>query len=116
MHDLVRPYCAHMREIAAGRSSEKCEFDLTAERARLSHHQANIAALDEEVKKKTLIPAEHVKARWSDMLAAFRARMLALPSRMASSCVGMTEAQIEREVRDGISLALDELTRGDGVD
>lgn len=117
MHDLVTPYCAHLREQAAGRaSSEEGEYDLVAERARLAHHQANIAALDEDVKRKTLIPAEQVKAKWQDMKASARARLLALPTRVAASCVGREEVEIERMAREIVNQALDEMARGDGVD
>ena len=90
-------------------------FDLTDERARLAHHQANIAALDEDVKRKVLIPAEQVRAKWQDMLASFRARLLALPTRVAASCVGLDEAQIEKAARELVHQALQELARGDGV-
>lgn len=91
-------------------------YDLTAERARLAHHQANIAALDEETKRKTLIPAEQVRTKWQDMLASFRARLLSLPTRIAASCVGLDESAIEKAARDLVHQSLDELSRGDGVD
>lgn len=100
--------------VARGALSEG--YDLTAERARLAHHQANIAALDEDVKRKTLIPAEQVKSKWQDMQAAARARLLALPTRVAASCVGRDEIEIEREARDIVNQALEELARGDGTD
>lgn len=110
-------YIRHIREQAAGRaSSEDGEYDLVAERARLAHHQANIAALDEDVKRKTLIPADQVKSKWQDMKASARARLLALPTRVAASCVGRGEIEIEREARDIVSQALEELSRGDGTD
>lgn len=116
--DQVRvAYIRHLREQAAGRaSSEDGEYDLVAERARLAHHQANIAALDEDVKRKTLIPADQVKSKWQDMKASARARLLALPTRVAASCVGREEVEIERMARDIVNQALDEMARGDGVD
>lgn len=43
-----------MAEVGADKGGEV--YDKQVEHARLLHHQANIAALDEEVKRKTLIP------------------------------------------------------------
>ena len=115
--DAIREaYIRNLREHAAGRSSDDSTYDLTGERARLAHHQANIAALDEDVKRKTLIPAEQVRAKWQDMLASFRARLLALPTRIAASCVGLDEPSIERAARELVHQSLDELSRGNGVD
>lgn len=39
-------YCKHLREIAAGRASNG-EHDLATERARLAHHNANLASMEE---------------------------------------------------------------------
>lgn len=115
--DAIREaYIRNLREQASGRSSDDSAYDLVSERARLAHHQANIAALDEETKRKTLIPAEQVRAKWQDMLASFRARLLSLPTRIAASCVGLDESAIEKAARDLVHQSLDELSRGDGVD
>ena len=91
-------------------------YDLTTERARLAHHQANIAALDEEVKRKTLIPAEQVRSKWQDMLGSFRAHLLSMPTRVAVACVGRDEVMIEKSAREIVHQALDEMARGDGID
>lgn len=115
LHEMVRPYISHLREQAAGRYSDG-EFDLTSERARLAHHQANIAALDEEVKRKTLIPAEQVKMRWQDLIASARAKLLSLPTKIAGTCYGKSERDIESASREIVTEALAELARGDGVD
>lgn len=115
LHEMVKPYVSHLRETAAGRAGDG-EFDLTAERARLAHHQANIAALDEEVKRKTLIPAELVKSKWADLVSSFRAKMLSLPTKIAGACVGRDEVQIESESRQIVNQALEELSRGNGAD
>lgn len=88
-------------------------YDLTAERARLSHHQANIAALDEDIKRGTLIPADQVKAKWIDIKSSARAKLISLPTKVASSCAGKSEADIESVAREIIYQALDEMARGD---
>ncbi len=52
-------YISRLREQAAGRQSDG-EFDLTSERARLAHYQANKTSLEEDVLKGDLIPSEQV--------------------------------------------------------
>ena len=101
-------YCAHLREKAAGRSGLG-DFDLTEERARLSHHQANIAALDEAVKEKTLIPAEVVASEWQHIFGNIRARLLSVPTSLAASCAHATREQVQEKAQELIKQALEEL-------
>ena len=104
----ILDYCAHIREKAAGRSGAG-DFDLTEERARLAHHQANIAALDEKVKEKHLIPSEVVLSRWVDIAANVRARLLSIPPQLAATCVNLPREEIEKRAVDLIRTALEEL-------
>lgn len=70
--------------------------DYEAERARLTHHQANKTALEESVLKGKLIPAEVVEQVQGDMVSAFRARILSIPTKAAHAVLGlddMNEAQ-----------------------
>jgi phage terminase Nu1 subunit (DNA packaging protein) len=99
-----------------GISEDGKAFDYNAERARLTHHQANTAALDEEVKRRTLLPADEVKTYWQSLFANSRAKLLALPSRLASVCAGGSAAEVETQSRQIIHEALRELAEGgDGV-
>ena len=84
-------------------------YDYSAERARLTHHQANIAALDQQVKAGELVPIGDVLERWRDLVANARARLLTLPDRVASTCANMDCMDIEREARGIIYEALTEL-------
>ena len=72
----------HLRGI--GVTVDGVKYDLDTEKARLTHHQANIAALNEEVARGNLIPADQVEAAWQDMISNARARLLTVPTRMAS--------------------------------
>jgi phage terminase Nu1 subunit (DNA packaging protein) len=103
-------YCAHLREKAAGRSGGG-EHDLTEERARLAHHQANIAALDEQVKKKALIPFDVVVERWQEISANVRAKLISIPPQMAARCANSSKDEVERAAKDLIYQALNELAR-----
>lgn len=91
-------------------------YDYDAERARLTHHQANTAEIEEQRKRNELIPAELVRQAWSDIIASARAKLLGLPSRLASSCAGKQSQDVETEARGIINEALNELAEGgDGV-
>lgn len=86
------------------------EYDLTAERARLAHHQANNESLKECQARGELIPAEQVQSRWAAMVMAMRAKLLALPGRLATKAMAATTLrEVEDYVVDEIYLALDEL-------
>lgn len=107
-------YTARLREQAAGRiGGGEGVHDLTEERARLAHHQANLAAMDEEVKRKNLIPVEVVTAEWCNQAANIRAKLLNLPGRGAVAVAGMgTVQEIEKELRTLVYDALRELAAG----
>ncbi|NTU68659.1 MAG: hypothetical protein HGB02_07250 [Chlorobiaceae bacterium] len=87
-------------------------YDYDTERARLTHHQANAAAMDEQRKRGEMIAAEEVRQTWSEIVAAARARLLALPSRLAGTCAGRDAAGIEAEARAIVYEGLSELARG----
>ena len=90
--------------------AEAGQYDLTAERARLAHHQANNEQLKECQARGELIPAEQVQSRWAAMVMAMRAKMLALPGRLASKAMTATTIrEVEDYAREEIYFALDEL-------
>lgn len=103
-------YISHIREQAAGRSTPNAEYDLVEERARLAHHQANIAALDEKVKQGELIPAQVVISRWQDIASRFRAKMLAVPTALAGACAHAPQKEVQKEATKLIHQAMLELS------
>lgn len=85
--------------------------DYEAERARLTHHQANKTALEEEVLKGSLLKAELVDRVWGDMISAFRAKMLSLPTKTAAQLINESDiAVIESVLREQVYEALTELS------
>lgn len=93
-----------------GVSSTGEAYDFNAERARLTFHQANISALEEEIKRRNVIPAETVQHRWETMAGNVRAKLLNLPGRLAVEVTGQANVQeAERKARDLIHEALQEL-------
>lgn len=104
-------YTAHLREIAAGRGSENGEYDLTGERARLAHHQANKTELEELQLRGELIPADVVEKTWSGIVSSFRAKMLSIPSKLAGPILGITDiTEMEDELKEAVHEALQELS------
>mgnify|MGYP003586346038 CR=1 FL=1 len=93
---------------SVGFTDDGAVYDYDQERARLTHHQANAAALEEQTKQGRLIPADLVKQTWSDLIMAARARLLALPSKLAG-CAGSDPAEVEAQARAIVYEALREL-------
>jgi phage terminase Nu1 subunit (DNA packaging protein) len=100
--ESVRGYCAHLREIAAGRGGEEAVLELSAERAKLAHEQTIGHALKNASLRGELVEASAVEREWGDALRLVRAGMLALPSRVQQrlNLVAADVAVIDREVRD----------------
>lgn len=105
MPESVRRYCAHLREVAAGRGGEKGVLDLTEQRARLASEQADLAALKAAQIRGELVPAGEVEARWRGVLTALRSRLLAVPSRVRSRVPHLSQTEVDAldgEIRDAL--------------
>lgn len=86
-------------------------FDYEAERARLTHHQANKTALEERQLHGELIHAEKVQWVWGKLIAAFRAKCLSIPTKTAPRVQSTDDlATIEQELRISVNDALTELS------
>lgn len=88
-------------------------FDLTAERARLAHHQANKAELEAAQVAGSLIEIEAVADIVGEEYANARSRLLAIPSRAAPQVIGLSIVAVKALLDDMIFEALDELTADD---
>lgn len=77
--DVVREeYIRYIREIASRRSgSDEKDLNLTDERAKLAREQREKIAMENEVSRKTLIPAELIKKTGEKIFTAIRAKILA---------------------------------------
>jgi len=92
------------------RSSSKSSSDINNERARLVHHQANLAALDEETRRSKLIPADEINSEWAEMTSIMRAKITPIPKQVAAVGCGITDYnEMEALVKDLVHEALDEL-------
>jgi phage terminase Nu1 subunit (DNA packaging protein) len=103
----VHAYCAHIREVAAGRGGAQ-QLNLTAERARLAREQADSYELKNAVTRGELVEVAEAERAWSDTLRTVRSCMLAVPSRVRQRLGHLTVADIEAvdfEVRNALTEA-----------
>ena len=92
---------------------KQSDLELSAERARLAHHQANKTSLEEASMREALIPADEVQEAWEGMIANARSSLLALPSKSAHLVMAADSfPQVEEILKDQVYEALDELAKG----
>ena len=85
-------------------------FDFGKERARLTHHNANMAALEEQLKRGELITFDDAVADMSECIANCKAKLLSLPHKVGSIVAGMSDPHQIVGVLDSVILeALNEL-------
>lgn len=87
------------------------DADYNAARARKMEADAQMAELELLQAKRKLVSADDVTAAWVDVLAALKAKLLALPTKCAPICatekdIKVIQSVIENQVRE----ALDELS------
>ena len=81
------------------------------EKARLTYHQANIAAMDESIKRGELIPAELFERCLFDIFTALRAKALSIPTKTAHQLCALTSIQeIEAVLKEQVDEALTEMS------
>lgn len=98
----------HLRGL--GVAADGQVFDLKSEQARFNHHAANLKQLEEAQLRGELLQADEVLKQWQDTFARVRARLLAIPSKMAARAYAAGSlTEIERILADGIHEALLEL-------
>lgn len=97
---------------SVGFAEDGTAYDYDQEKARLTHHQANTAAQEDQRKRGELIPAADVQQYWSDIVSNARSRLLSLPSRIAGVCAGKDQSIIETEARAIVYEVMAELAAG----
>ena len=98
-----------------GVANDGTVYDFNAERARLTHHQANVEGLKEQQLRGDLIPRELVATYWQSIVASVRARLLALPGKIAHvALAAKTLSEVDKAARVQVYEALAELG-SDGI-
>jgi phage terminase Nu1 subunit (DNA packaging protein) len=108
----VRGYVRYLRDQAL--KAQAGAPDYAAERARFIRARADLAEMEAEEKRRSLIAAEQIEAAWISVLALLRTCLLALPDRLApqvfeQSTVGDTRNLIRAAIRE----VLDDLAQPD---
>ncbi len=108
----VRGYVRYLRDKAL--KAQAGAPDYAAERARFIRARADLAEMEAQEKRRSLIAADQIEAAWIAVLALLRTRLLALPDRLApqafdQSTVGDTRNLIRAAIRE----VLDDLAQPD---
>ena len=108
----VRGYVRYLRDQAL--KAQAGAPDYAAERARFVRARADLAEIEAEEKRRSLIAADEIEAAWIAVLTLLRTRILALPDRLApqifdQSTVGDTRNLIRTAIRE----VLDDLAEPD---
>ncbi len=99
----VRGYVRYLRDQAA--KAQAGAPDYASERARFIRARADLAEMEAEEKRGSIIAAEDVEAAWIAVLALLRTRLLVLPDRLAplaheQSTVADTRNLIRATIRE----------------
>ncbi len=110
LQDCTARYLTHLRGIAAGRRDEGGTLDLAAERALLARAQREHQAMRNAVLRGELLPRAEVTAAVRTAFGHCRARLLALPSKVAPRIVGLgAAAEVQEVIKGFVYEALAEL-------
>jgi phage terminase Nu1 subunit (DNA packaging protein) len=109
----IRNYIKYLQERKvnqwSGSKDAENPGDYESHRSRLTKAKADIAELDAELKKGTAHDAEAVAAVWADMIGNARAKLLSLPTTLASQLEGMSIQERKDAIQNGVNEALREL-------
>lgn len=106
--ESVRGYIRYLRELA-----DKEQSTLTDEEIRYTRVRAEKIELELAVRRAELVPGRAAIVLWENAIAACRAKLLAVPAKMAPLVFACkTLPQIKEEIERAIHDALSELHRG----
>lgn len=96
-------YIRHLRDQAAGRSTEMGpkKLDLMAEKARDAKESADARAMKNAIARGELVPAGALSAAIIGMIEMAKARLLKVPGIVARSDVALSD-RIDRAIRDAL--------------
>jgi phage terminase Nu1 subunit (DNA packaging protein) len=108
----VRGYVRYLRDQAL--RAQAGALDYAAERARFIRARADLAEMEAEEKRRSLIAADEIEAAWIAILALLRTRLLALPDRLAPQAFDQpTVGDTRNLIRTAIREVLDDLAEPD---
>ena len=102
-------YINYLRK-AARYTKKDGSGDMAEEKTKLTAAQARKAELEVEIMEGNLIPAESVEETWINYVANARAKLLALPSRVAHQVIAVSKySEAELIIKQQVHDALNEL-------
>lgn len=108
---IVPAYIKYLQDRSIGQDAAPTDYH--SEKTRLTRAQAEKAEIESLALRGRLVPVDEVKASWSEMVAAARAKLLAMPQRIAQIAIaGTTIREIEESVRNEVYSALADLGGG----
>ncbi|KGL00054.1 terminase small subunit, Nu1 [Thalassobacter stenotrophicus] len=108
----VRGYVHYLRDQAI--KAQAGAPDYAAERARFVRARADLAEMEAEEKRRSLIAADEIEGAWIAVLTLLRTRILALPDRLAPQIVDQsTVGETRNLIRTAIREVLDDLAEPD---
>lgn len=104
-------YIRHLRGKVTGQVARPtANLDQHSERARLTHHQANIAEMEERRLQGSLVPESEVVEWAQQMIAAAKSRLLSIPTKAAPEVALQDDTNtIKTTLTDLVYEALNEL-------
>ena len=111
----IRGYVKHLQERRVNQwDNGEEKGDWNAERTRLTRAKADMAEMQSAILKGTVHEAKAVESVWTDHLLACRAKLLAMPKKLAPRVHGVERLPaIEIEIEAAITEALNELASYD---
>lgn len=103
-----------------GRLETGDDETLAKQRTRLTKNKADIAEMEQSRLRGELLPANEVRAGWSQIVAQIKTRLLAIPSKIAARLAVMRtaaecKALVNAEIREALE-ALATITIADSLD
>lgn len=103
-------YISYLRKLG-GYNKRSGGGDIAEEKTRLTKAQADKAELEVSELEGQLIPAQLVQDTWTDFVANARAKLLALPSKIAHQVIALDKyAEAELLIKENVHDALLELS------
>lgn len=99
----------YWRGRAAGTISDENTYNQQEERGRLVFHQANLASLQEQVLRGELLKADVVVRSWENKITAARAKLLAMPMKIAAEFGGDNSTEMMLGIERVVYNLLEEL-------
>lgn len=94
----INGYCRFLQGSAGGGADPN---SFATQRTRLTKARADLVEMDRAERSGSLVPAEQVEEGWIKIAAIIRARMLALPTKLAPRMATVRTAAEAREILDG---------------